>query len=48
MFARESFILEGLRKAKGQKEFQAEENTKLIDSDFFKAIVNQYQLEVEL
>lgn len=44
---RESFILEGLRKAKDQKEFQAEESTKLIDSDFFKAIVKQYQLEVE-
>ena len=43
----ESFILEGLRKAQEQKEFQVEENTQLIDSDFFKAIVNQYQLEVE-
>ena len=44
---RESFILEGLRKAQGKREFQVEENTQLIDSDFFKAIVNQYQLEVE-
>jgi len=44
---RESFILKGLRKTQGQKEFQAEESTKLIDSDFFKAIVKQYQLEVE-
>ena len=44
---RESFILEGLRKAQKQREFQEEENTQLIDSDFFKAIVNQYQLEVE-
>ncbi len=44
---RESFILEGLRKAQEKREFQAEENTQLIDSDFFKAIVNQYQLEVE-
>lgn len=43
---RESFILEGLRKAKDQKEFQAEESTQLIDGDFFKAIVNQYQLEL--
>lgn len=44
---RESFILEGLRKAKEQREYQAEESTQLIDSDFFRAIVNQYQLEVE-
>ncbi len=44
---RESFILEGLRKAQDQREFQTEESTQLIDSDFFKAIVNQYQLEVE-
>lgn len=44
---RESFILEGLRKAQEQKEIETEESTQLIDSDFFKAIVNQYQLEVE-
>lgn len=44
---RESFILEGLRKAQEQRELQEVENTQLIDSDFFKAIVNQYQLEVE-
>lgn len=44
---RESFILDGLRKAQEKKEFQTEENTQLIDSDFFKAIVKQYQLEVE-
>lgn len=44
---RESFILEGLRKAQEKKEIQTEENTQLIDSDFLKAIVNQYQLEVE-
>ena len=44
---RESFILEGLRKAQEQREIEAEESTKLIDSDFFKAIVKQYQLEVE-
>ena len=43
----ESFILEGLRKTQERREFQEEENTQLIDSDFFKAIVNQYQLEVE-
>ena len=44
---RSSFILEGLRKAQEKREFQAEENTQLIGGDFFKAIVNQYQLEVE-
>lgn len=44
---RESFILDGLRKAQERKEFRVEENTQLIDSDFFKAIVKQYQLEVE-
>ena len=44
---RESFILEGLRKTQERREFQTEESTQLIDSDFFKTIVNQYQLEVE-
>lgn len=44
---RESFILEGLRKAQEKREFQEEENAQLIDGDFFKAIVSQYQLEVE-
>lgn len=44
---RESFILDGLRKAQVQREFTETENTQLIDGDFFKAIVNQYQLEVE-
>ena len=44
---RESFILEGLQKAQEKREYQEEENTQLIDNDFFKAIVNQYQLEVE-
>ena len=44
---RESFILEGLRKAQEQREFTETESTQLIDGDFFKAIVNQYQLEVE-
>lgn len=43
---RESFILEELRKAQEQREIEAEES-QLIDSDFFKAIVKQYQLEVE-
>lgn len=44
---RESFILEGLRKTQEEKEFQAEENTQLIEGDYFRAIVNQYRLEVE-
>lgn len=44
---RESFILEGLRKAQEQREVEETESTQLIDSDFFKAIVNQYQLEIE-
>lgn len=43
---RESFILDGLRKAQERKEFEEREETQLINSDFFKAIVNQYQLEV--
>lgn len=44
---RESFILDGLRKAQEQREYAEMENTQLIDGDFFKAIVNQYQLEVD-
>lgn len=45
---RQSFILDGLQKAQQQKEIEVEmESTQLIDSDFFKAIVNQYNLEVE-
>lgn len=45
---RQSFILDGLQKAQQQREIETEtENTQLIDSDFFKAIVNQYNLEVE-
>lgn len=44
---RESFILDGLRKTQEQREFAETEQTQLIDSDFFKAIVKQYQLEVE-
>ena len=44
---KESFILEELRRAQEKREFQAEKNTQLIDGDFFKGIVNQYQLEVE-
>lgn len=44
---RESFIIEELRKTQAKREFEETENTQLIDSDFFKGIVNQYQLEVE-
>lgn len=44
---RESFILEGLKKTEKQREFTQAENTQLINNDFFKAIVSQYQLEVE-
>ena len=44
---RESFIIEGLRKTQAKREFEETENSQLIDSDFFKGIVNQYQLEVE-
>ena len=45
---RQSFILDGLQKAQQQKEIETEtENTQLVDSDFFKAIVNQYNMEVE-
>lgn len=44
---RESFILDGLRRAQEQREFTETESTQLIDGDFFKAIVSQYQLEVE-
>lgn len=43
---RESFILDGLRKTHERAEFVESEDTQLVDSDFFKAIVNQYQLEV--
>jgi len=44
---RDSFILNELKRAKERAEFEENENTQLIDGDFFKAIVNQYQLEVE-
>lgn len=45
---RQSFILDGLQKAQQQREIDTEtESTQLIDSNFFKAIVNQYNLEVE-
>ena len=44
---RESFILNNLHRAQEQREVEERENTQLIDSDFFKAIVNQYKMEVE-
>lgn len=45
---RQSFILDGLQKAQQQREIEEPtENTQIVDSDFFKAIVNQYKLEVE-
>ncbi|MBU5333619.1 DUF4942 domain-containing protein [Anaerocolumna aminovalerica] len=44
---RDSFILEGLRKTQEQREFEETEQTAIVEGDFFKAIINQYQLEVE-
>ena len=44
---RESFILSGLQKAQEQREIEETESTDLIDSNFFKAIVNQYNMEIE-
>ena len=44
---KESFIWKGLKRAQKEREYDAVESTQLIDSDLFKAIVNQYQLEVE-
>lgn len=44
---RESFIFNELRRAQEKREYTEAEQTQLVDSDFFKAIVNQYQLEVE-
>lgn len=44
---RESFIFEGLKKARQESEFVQSESTGLIDGDFFRAIVNQYRLETE-
>ncbi len=43
---RNSFILDGLKKAQEQREYQEAQNTQLVDSDFFKAIVSQYNTEV--
>lgn len=44
---RESFILDGLRKAQEQREVEENESYYLVEGDFFKAIVNQYKMEVE-
>lgn len=44
---KQSFILDGLQKAKEVRETEETESTQLIDSDFFKSIVNQYKMEVE-
>ena len=44
---RESFILDGLRKTQEQREVEENDSYYLVDSDFFKAIVNQYKMEVE-
>lgn len=45
---RESFILDGLKKAKEQKEYSYNiESTQLAENDFFKAIVEQYKMEIE-
>ena len=44
---RESFILNRLQRAQEQREVEETENTQLIDSDFFRAIVSQYKMEVE-
>lgn len=44
----QSFILNGLRKAKEEKESTyPEENTQIVENDFFQVIVNQYNMEVE-
>lgn len=44
---KKSFILEKLRKAQEEREFETADNTQVADSDLFKSIVNQYNLEVE-
>ena len=44
---RESFILDGLRKAQERREVEENNNYYLVEGDFFKAIVNQYKMEVE-
>lgn len=44
---RDSFILDGLRKAQEQREVEESDSYYLVEGDFFKAIVNQYKMEVE-
>lgn len=42
-----SFILDGLKKAQEQREYAESEQTSVVENDFLKAIVNQYNLEVK-
>lgn len=42
-----SFILDGLRKAQEHREYIEQDQTSVVENDFFTAIVNQYKLEVE-
>lgn len=44
---RDSFILDELRKAQEQREVEENDSYYLVEGDFFKAIVNQYKMEVE-
>lgn len=43
----DSFILDGLKKAQEQREYVEQDQTSIVENDFFKAIVNQYNLEVK-
>ena len=42
-----SFILDDLQKARTEREYTETENTYLAENDFLKAIVKQYEMEVE-
>lgn len=44
---KESFILNNLKKAQEQREYIEHDQTSVVENDFLKAIVNQYQLEVK-
>lgn len=44
---RESFIFNGLKKAQEEKEYIEHNQTAVIENDFFKSIIDQYNLEVE-
>jgi hypothetical protein len=44
---KESFILNSLKRAQKQREYTESEQTAVVENDFFKAIVNQYNLEVK-